>query len=125
MFFNFSEDLLDDTTSESDDSEDYASSDSSGSEAIHHGILNDLEPSINSDESDSLITKTKCFKYNVNRGHKSSFKKHPRRSETSASLPCPANLNSFSCPLNALLYHINHHHHQQTNFNTNQNQSPM
>jgi len=131
---------LEGTSTSSSESDEYNASNSSISERVPTVTEPDplmpgdqLDESINSDDSDSLITKKRFFKYNVNRIKKSSFKQKSTgmtsKGESGLSgvsyLPSPVNLSSFGCPLNTLLYHINHHHHQQTNFNNNQNQLPM
>lgn len=35
----------------------------------------------------------------------------------SSQLPLPANYQSFSCPLNILLFHLGHHHNQHSHYN--------
>lgn len=117
------ENIEGDQNESSTDSESDFDSSSSSSDGSN---LNDSDDSINSDDSDCLIAKTKRFKYSINRSRKTSYKKNHLRSECSTAYKCPENLSSYSCPLNNLLYHINHHHQQQTYFNkTNNSQLPM
>lgn len=62
--------------SDSDDYESDSCSDGDDSRThLHFDDEDDVEHSINSDESDSLITKTRRFKYSVTRVRKSSMKK--------------------------------------------------
>ena len=111
-----------DNNKTSTDSSDYDSS-SSSSDGSN---LENSNNSINSDDSDCLLAKTKRFKYSINRSRKTSYKKSHLRSEGSTALKCPENLTPYTCPLNNLLYHINHHHQQSTFVNKNSNsQLPM
>ena len=61
-------------TSSESDSDDYDSSEGQTSHTDLH-VNDDLEHSINSDESDSLVARRRQFKYSVTRGRKSSLKK--------------------------------------------------
>ena len=119
--------LLGDEISSDTNTEEEYDSDEDSDDASDDGDNDfDLEKSINSDESDSLVTKTKRFKYVIN-GEKKSKKNtnKPKSTINTTSLPVPLNLKSFACPLNILLFHIGHYHHQTHHYSSNQHQMPI